>query len=431
MTTKQQASASSGLLDRFDWRVMAQASLAAFVTYLSMYAFRKPFTAATYEGRSVLGIDYKILLIVLQLIGYTLSKFIGVRFVSSLPKASRMRALATLMATAWLSLLLFAIVPYPYNAVCMFLNGLPLGMIWGVVFSYLEGRRTTELLGGIMASSFIVSSGLVKNIGVGVLVSARADEFWMPFVTAALFLPLLLTGMYLLHRVPLPSREDVDRRSARDPMTAKERKAFFGQFAPGILSAVLLYVALTVFRDLRDNFAVEIWGELGYSGMPQLLVLSEIPIAFSVLLLISLMVLMHNNRIAFHTTHFICIACGLLLFGGTWLHDRHILGSIGWMIVAGFSMYFPYMCYHTLYFERWIAHYRVRGNIGYLMYLSDSFGYLGSTAVLLFRNFSDSGTGWLPFFSWSAGLVSIAMIVLGLTSLAFFRSMDRWQNQMT
>ena len=38
------------------------ASLAAFITYLSMYAFRKPFTAATYDGLKLWSIDYKILL---------------------------------------------------------------------------------------------------------------------------------------------------------------------------------------------------------------------------------------------------------------------------------------------------------------------------------------------------------------------------------
>jgi hypothetical protein len=427
MTYGTEAAPTWNTLRRVDWRVMAQASLAAFVTYLSMYAFRKPFTAATFAGREVLGVDYKVSLVVLQLVGYTLSKFLGVRFVSSLSPTGRSRALAGLMGFAGLSLLLFAVVPYPYNAFCLFLNGLPLGMIWGVVFSHLEGRRTTELLGAVMASSFIVSSGLVKNAGLTVLRTLPVGEFWMPLVTAVLFLPLLLAGMYLLGRVPPPAAEDVGMRAPRQPMTDRERLDFFRRFAPGILSAVLLYVGLTVFRDLRDNFAVELWDELGFSGMPQLLVLSELPIAFAVLLLVSLMVLLRDNGTAFHATHHISIACGLLLLGSTVLHGRGLMGPVGWMVVAGFSMYLPYMCYHTLYFERWIAHYRQRGNIGYLMYLADAFGYLGSTAVLLFRNFGAPGTGWLAFFSRSAVVVALAMLILGITSLLFFRRMDRRQ----
>ena len=38
-----------------------------------MYAFRKPFTAGTYQGLSLFGVDYKVSLIILQLIGYALS----------------------------------------------------------------------------------------------------------------------------------------------------------------------------------------------------------------------------------------------------------------------------------------------------------------------------------------------------------------------
>ena len=56
-------------------RFVIFAALAAFITYLSMYAFRKPFSAGTFDGLSIWGIDYKILLIISQLVGYTLSKY--------------------------------------------------------------------------------------------------------------------------------------------------------------------------------------------------------------------------------------------------------------------------------------------------------------------------------------------------------------------
>ena len=57
---------------------------AAFITYCSMYAFRKPFAAATFDGLHFLGMDYKVLLIITQAIGYTASKFIGIKVVSEL-----------------------------------------------------------------------------------------------------------------------------------------------------------------------------------------------------------------------------------------------------------------------------------------------------------------------------------------------------------
>jgi hypothetical protein len=51
------------------------AIIAAFSTYSCMYAFRKPFTVATFEGISYWGMDYKTILIIAQVLGYMLSKF--------------------------------------------------------------------------------------------------------------------------------------------------------------------------------------------------------------------------------------------------------------------------------------------------------------------------------------------------------------------
>ena len=412
-------------LARVDWLMIVQVSTASFITYLSMYAFRKPFTAATFDGVRYFGMDYKIILVIAQLIGYTLSKFLGVRFVSELSYQDRPRMLVLLMGTAWLSLLFFALVPAPYNIIFMFLNGLPLGMIWGVVFGYLEGRRVTELLGAVMASSFIVSSGLVKNVGRWVLDKGISNEQWMPFVTGLIFVPVLALGILLLVRTRPPGTDDVAARTIRVPMKRSERMGFLVRFGFGIFLSVLLYTALTVFRDIRDNFAVEIWFDLGFSDRPSLLVLSEVPIAVGVLLVIAAMIALKDNRIAFHATHVVSIVSGCMLLGATFLQMSGQMGPVSWMIIAGLCMYLPYMAYHTMYFERWIAHYRHKGNIGFLMSLADSFGYLGSTIVLLLRNFAAPEVGWLEIFRTGALLTGGMVSVLGFLSLIFFRQMDR------
>ncbi|MFA6946647.1 MAG: DUF5690 family protein, partial [Pedobacter sp.] len=301
-------------ISRQDLNFLLTASFAAFITYLSMYAFRKPFTAATFDQLSLWGVDYKILLIISQLIGYTISKYIGIKLISELKSESRTRTLLILMAFAWVSLFFFAIVPYPFNFPFMFLNGLPLGMIWGVVFSYLEGRRFTELLGAAMASSFIVSSGLVKGAGRFLIEEWAISETWMPFFTGLVFLPVLLIGIFLLHKLPAPGAQDIDLRTERVPMNSTGRMSFFKRFAPGIIFSVLIYVGLTIFRDLRDNFAVEFWSGYGYSNTPFLLIFSEIPIAITVLIIIALMIFIRNNKQAFYINLFVTLFSGLFLF---------------------------------------------------------------------------------------------------------------------
>ena len=157
--------------------------IAAFGTYFCMYAFRKPFTAATYEGLSFFGVGLKTALIAAQVAGYTLSKFLGIKFVSEMSPGRRAIAIIGLILVAELALILFAITPAPWNIVWLFLNGLPLGMIFGLVLGFLEGRKTSEALAAGLCASFILSSGFVKSVGRILIEKYQVDIFWMPFLT--------------------------------------------------------------------------------------------------------------------------------------------------------------------------------------------------------------------------------------------------------
>ena len=365
----------------------------AFALYCSMYAFRKPFTAGVFEGLALWGIDYKILLISVQALGYMLSKFMGIKIVSEMSPQKRAFAILGLIGLSWASLLLFAVVPYPYHSAFLFLNGLPLGMIWGLVFSYLEGRRNTELLGAGMSASFIVSSGLVKSLGRYLMDTWQVSEFWMPFLTGLLFVPTLLVGLWMLENTPPPDEADIAHRSERSRMDGNRRIAFFRSFSAGIVLVTIIYITLTIFRDVRDNFAVEIWTQLGHTDVARMLFWSEVPIAIVVFVIIALMMYIRNNRMAFYSNIAIIVLGGALLCGTTYLFETGVLGSLAWMVLIGFSMYLSYISYHTMLFVRWFAHFRCAGNLGFLMYLSDSFGYLGSLGVLFYKNFGEASTG--------------------------------------
>ena len=161
---------------------------AAFSCYFCMYAFRKPYTVGLFEGEGLAGLDYKISLILAQLIGYTLSKFIGIKVISEMDARGRGRALLSLIGIAELSLIAFAVSPPAWGPIFLFCNGLPLGMVWGLVFASLEGRRLTELLGAGLSASYIIASGFVKSAGRAVMSGWGVSEAWMPAVTGLLFL---------------------------------------------------------------------------------------------------------------------------------------------------------------------------------------------------------------------------------------------------
>ena len=143
------------------WLQPLLAVVAAFGAYFCMYGLRKPFTAATYADATAFGVGLKQSLVISQVLGYTLSKFIGIRVVSEMPARWRAAALAGLVLLAEIALVAFALVPRPWNVACLFMNGLPLGMVFGLVLAPLEGRRVTDLLTAGLCASFILAGGVM------------------------------------------------------------------------------------------------------------------------------------------------------------------------------------------------------------------------------------------------------------------------------
>ncbi|WP_375326117.1 DUF5690 family protein [Flagellimonas sp. GZD32] len=401
------------------------ASLAAFGTYFCMYAFRKPFSVATFDGMAFMGINYKILLVIIQVLGYALSKFIGIKVISELKPNRRLLYLISLIALAEISLILFAVVPAPYNMFLMFFNGLPLGMIWGIVFSYVEGRRFTDILGVVLSASFIVSSGVVKSVGLLVMGNWGVSEFWMPSVTGALFFIPLLICSYALQKVAPPTQEDIANRTERIPMTAEDRKNLVKQFFFPLLLVVIFYTFLTAFRDFRDNFARELWDSIGYEGDVSVFSTSEIIIAIVVLLIIGAIFYIKNNFKALLTYHILLLLGTVVLAASTMLFQLGVLNPFVWMVSTGFGLYICYVPFNCLFFDRFIATFKVKGNSGFLIYIADAFGYVGSVLVLLYKNFGQANVSWLNFFVY--GTYAVAFIGIISTLMLFFHFGERYR----
>src|ERR1700761_3896541 len=97
------------------------ASLAGFATYFSMYAFRKPFAAASFdhiEGWHF-PLDFKIVIVIAQVMGYATSKFIGIKVIAEMRPARRARAILGLIGMSWVALILFAAAPSAVKVAAM------------------------------------------------------------------------------------------------------------------------------------------------------------------------------------------------------------------------------------------------------------------------------------------------------------------------
>jgi len=400
----------------------AVAGLAGFCAYFSMYAFRKPFSAATFEAVPgwAFALDFKIALVLAQVAGYALSKMIGVKVIAEMNPARRGVAILVLIGLSWLALVAFALVPAPWSVAALFFNGLPLGMIWGLVFGYMEGRRVSEVLGSILCASFILSSGVVKSIGAWLIHAQHVDRFWMPAATGVLFMPLLAVSVWMLGQLPPPSAADEAERVRRAPMNAAERKAFMAAYAPGVILLVASYVLLTAFRDFRDNFAAEIWTALGFGGQASVFAASELPVAAVALLALGAIIVVRDNLRALMVIHAI-IAAGFLLLGGSTLAFQiGLLPPLTWMILSGAGLYMAYTPFNAMLFDRLVAFSGRVATAGFLIYVADASGYLGSVTLLLWRNFGETNLDWLQFFILSAYATSLVGVVLVVLAAAYF-----------
>jgi hypothetical protein len=408
------------------------AVVAAFTAYFCMYAFRKPFTAASYEGFYFAGtqVHLKTAFVISQIVGYTLSKFLGIKVCSEASRRQRAWLLIALVVLGEVALVIFAVVPPQWKVAAILLNGLPLGMVWGLIVQYLEGRRTSDILLAGLACSFIVSSGVVKDVGRALIAGDAfsifgtaifnplppVTEFWMPAATGMLFLPPFLLAVWLLNQVPEPTPQDAAERTEREPMDRRRRHQFLVKYLPGIALLVAAYVLLTAFRDYRDNYMVEILDQLGYSYSEHKDIMSrmELGVAFGVLIVMGLLFLVKDNRRALFAVLGLIISGTLVVGVATALHTAGIIDGFWWMILIGFGAYAAYVPYNTVLFDRLMASTHFVGTAVFAIYLADSAGYTGSILLQLGKDLfaaNLSRTQFLQNFSWFlsiGGTVSVA-----------------------
>lgn len=398
---------------------------AAFSTYFCMYAFRKPLTAGTYEG--ILpwgaGVQLKTAFLISQILGYTLSKYLGTRVLSELDQEKRPHTIVGLIVASWTALLAFAMGGAWVQMLSVFLNGLCLGMIWGLVVSFLEGRRTSELLLAGLSCSFIVASGAVKDVGRWTMRAFGTPEEWMPFLTGGLFILPLLVSVIALAQIPAPSRLDQKERTIRTTMTKRDRAAFVRKNGLPLALILVVYFFLTAFRDYRDNYGVEIFAELGYKSEPALFTRTELPVAFFVMVILALLSLVRQNRRAL-ALMFVVMTAGLLMLGGATMALRAgEISGITWMTLVGLGSYLTYVPFGSMLFERIVAHTRTVGTAVFGIYLADALGYTGSVLVQLYADlFSKDSTRLEFFFQLTQGMSFLGAALLAVSGMLWLRA---------
>ena len=119
------------------------------------------------------------------MIGYTLSKILGVKIISETRPDHRAHGIL-LLAIAWLALPGIYRLPTSAWRLVAFSQRSDAGHgVWAVL-GFLEGRRMTESVAAGLCASFILADGFTKSVGAWLVLLSHST--WMPFCAGALFM---------------------------------------------------------------------------------------------------------------------------------------------------------------------------------------------------------------------------------------------------
>ena len=400
-----------------DWIFVLWAGGTALLSYSLVYALRKPFTAAEFEGLQVFGMDYKIVVSIIQLLGYVSAKLLGIKYISELRPEGRLKFIIGSAALSETSLIAFGLLPMPYNIMALYFNGLSLGCMWGVIFSFLEGRRTTDILASIMGVSMALSSGVAKSLGLYTLNVLHVSEFWMPALIGAIAFPLLCFTGWMMTRFPQPTAADIASRSVRVTLNGHQRWALFRRFMPLLIMLFAANLLLTVQRDIKEDFIVCIIDVSTVSSW-----------AFAQIDSIATLVLLAAFALLSTTYDHLKVLCILLVLSTCGMGTLAFLGAnfeqVGlpttiWLFLQSLCLDMAYLSFQTIFFERFIACFKIKGNVGFFIITIDFVGYLGTLALLLFKEFYASHIDWASFYNSMSLYIGIVCCLAFIGSLVY------------
>lgn len=386
------------------------------LSYSLVYALRKPYTAASFDGLTFWGTDYKVAVTTIQILGYVIAKFFGIKIISELKKENRFRFFVGSAILAEAALIGFGLLSAPYNVVAMFVNGLSLGCMWGVIFSFIEGRKVTDILASLLGVSMVFSSGLAKSLGLFVMNEMQVDPFWMPAVIGGLALPVLAFTGYMLKRLPQPTAEDIALRNERVVLDGKGRVALFRKYAPILSLLFACNFMLLVLRDIKEDFLVNILDMSNQSSW--LFARIDTIVTLVILGIFALFIFCRSNIKALLSLMVLVITGCLTMTYVSFQYEAFVSRPITWLFIQSLSLYIAYLTFQTIFFDRFIACFRIKGNVGFFIALIDFIGYLGTVSLLSVKELLDIDLEWFVWFNHIAcfvgGICSILFVIAGV-----------------
>lgn len=314
-----------------------------------------------------------------------------------------------------------------FNVFALFFNGLALGCMWGVIFSFIEGRKVTDILASLLGVSMAVSSGMAKSLGLFVVNTFGVTEFWMPALIGGLAFPLLVLMGWSLNKLPSPTDEDRALRSERVALNGEQRRQLFKSYMPLLIMLFFANLFITILRDIKEDFLVNIidvstissWLFAQVDGMVTLIILG----------IFAMMSLINSNYRVLIVLLSMVIGGAVTISYLAFNYDTLQLPTLYWLFIQSLSLYIVYLSFQTLFFERFIACFKIKGNVGFFIASIDFIGYTGTVCVLLFKEYCSPNIDWMQFYNQFSGWVGIVAGIAFIGSAIYLMQRYKMEKQ--
>jgi len=159
------------------------------------------------------------------------------------------------------------------------------------------------------------------------------------------------------------------------------------------------------------------WIELGYGNNYKIFTQTEITTSIIVLLMMAMLVTVKRNIRALRIIHVLIISGFTVAYISSLMFVNGTIEGPLWMQLTGLGLYMAYIPFNCLFFERLIAVFKTAGNAGFLMYVIDAFGYLGSSVIIVSKEILHIKLNWVSFYS--NGVIIFSVIGIAGTVISF------------
>ena len=225
----------------------------------------------------------------------------------------------------------------------------------------------------------------------------------MPALIGAIAFPLLCLTGWMMTRFPRPTAADIAARTERVTLNGSERRNLFLRFMPILTLLFVANLLITVMRDIKEDFIVCI---IDVSTISAWTFAHVDTIATLVMLAIFALLALST------------LGMGALAFIGA-NSDTLGISTTTWLFAQSLCIDVAYLGFQTIFFERFIACFKIHGNVGFFIITIDFVGYAGTVALLIFKEYLLTGIDWSVFYDYINLYVGLACCIAFVGSMAY------------